>query len=69
MSETLQERILTSGKTEDFILLGDVSTETTETKETETQVFSLEIPENESLEEFDKDMDQLTKESIKDWDN
>jgi len=69
MSETLQKRILTSGKTEDFILSGDVSTETTETKESETQVFSLEIPENESIEEFDKDMDQLTKESIKDWDN
>jgi len=68
MSQAFKEKTLSTNPTEDvFSLQAEVLTGTTETKESETQVFSLEIPENESLEDFDKDMEQLTKDSINDW--
>lgn len=35
-------------------------------KKKATQIFSLGIPENEPIEQFEKDMDQLTKQSMKD---
>lgn len=44
----------------------EVTIQSTAVKSSETQVFSLEIPENESLENAEKDMDLLTKNSFKD---
>ena len=40
---------------------------TTETKKTETIIYSLGIPKNEPIEDFEKDMEQLTSDSIKDF--
>ena len=32
-----------------------------------TKIISLELPENETLEEYDKAMEQITQDSLKDW--
>ena len=45
------------------------STESTETTESEIHTFSLGILDNESIEDAEKDMDGLTKNSIKDWED
>lgn len=69
MSQALEKEVSlsTSNEGTKFDFHVEIMTETTETKESETQVFSLGIPKNESLEDFDKDMEQLTQDSIKDW--
>ena len=70
MSLATEERTLSTSATENvFSLQIELSTRSTETKESETQVFSLGLPKNESLEDFDKDMEQITKDSINDWED
>jgi len=44
----------------------EVITQSTEVTSSETQVFSLELPENEPLENAERDMDLLAKNSFKD---
>lgn len=69
MSQTFKDEITYSTGNDkiEYILRVEFLTESTKTTESETQVFSLGIPDNESLEDAEKDMEQLTKNSIKDW--
>lgn len=39
----------------------------TETTQSETQVFSLGHPENETLQDFDKQMEQISENSLENW--
>jgi len=44
----------------EYILRADFLTRSTETTESETQEILLDIPENESLEDYNKEMDAVT---------
>jgi len=44
----------------------EVTTQSTEVTSSETQIFSLGLPENEPLENAERDMDLLAKNSFKD---
>jgi len=47
-----------------------LTTQTTQITEQESkQIISLGIPDNESLEDAERDMDQITQNSLKDWDD
>jgi len=68
MSQACEEKIHdTSITEEDSSFQFDVLMKTTETKKGETIVYSLGIPDNEPIEDFEKDMEQLTSDSIKDF--
>lgn len=69
MSQVFKDNITYSTNSEDIEISVqvDLLTESTATQESETQIISLGIPDNESLEDAEKDMGLLTKNSIKDW--
>lgn len=45
----------------------EVVTVSTETKQSETQVYSLGHPKNETLKDFDKQMEQISENSLENW--
>lgn len=69
MSQALEEEIISSNSDAGtkFGFRVEVSIESTETKESETNVFSLGHPKNESLEDFDKEMEQISNNSLENW--
>jgi len=68
MSQTYDKTQYTSMTQEDLIsYMVELLEKTTETKKTETRIYSLGIPNNEPIEDFEKDMEQLTSDSIKDF--
>lgn len=68
MSQTYDKTRYTSMTQEDLIsYMVELLEKTTETKKTETRIYSLGIPNNEPIEDFEKDMEQLTSDSIKDF--
>ena len=68
MSQACEEKTLVTSMTEnDSTFQVDVMFETTEIKKSENIIFSLGIPKNESIEDFENDMEQLTSDSIKDF--
>ena len=62
MSQTFKDKITYStGDDEiEYNLRTDFMTGSTETTESETQEILLDIPENESLEDYNKEMDAVT---------
>ena len=62
MSQAFKDEITYSTGNDkiEYILRADFSTESTETTESETQKILLDIPENESLEDYNKEMDAVT---------
>lgn len=62
MSQAFKDEITYSTGNDkiEYILRADFSTESTETTESETQEILLDIPENESLEDYNKEMDAVT---------
>lgn len=61
-------KILYKGTIEDDLLIMDVEVTTKPTKINESdKIFSLGIPDNESIEDFEEDMEQLTRNSNKDF--
>ena len=45
------------------------SAPSTDAHDAETPTFSLEIPDNESLEDAERDMDELIRSSFDNWDD
>ena len=52
-----------------FSVSFDISTNPTYAPDAETQTVSLEIPDNEPLEDAEKDMDEFTRNSINRWED
>jgi len=68
MSQTYDKILDTSITDKDVSFTNiELLQKTTETKKTETIIYSLGIPKNEPIEDFEKDMEQLTSDSIKDF--
>ena len=69
MSQTNNDaKILYKGTIEDDLLIMDVEVTTKPTKTNESgKIFSLGIPDNESIEKFEEDMEQLVRNSNKDF--
>ena len=69
MSQAFEEKISMSTHNEGtkFGFLIEVVAGSTETAQSETQVFSLGHPENETLEDFDKQMEQISQNSLENW--
>ena len=63
------ESISTHNEGTSFTVSVIMSSSTTQSIETEAKkIINLGIPDNESLEDAEKDMEQLTQNSLKDWD-
>ena len=62
MSQTFKDEITYSTDNDEieYSLRANFLTESTETTESETQETVLDIPENESLEDYNKEMDAVT---------
>jgi len=62
MSQTFKDKITYSTGDDkiEYSLQSGFLTESTETTESETQEILLDIPENESLEDYNKEMDAVT---------
>ena len=70
MSQVFKENITyETGNEFEFMMQIEVVTESTETKKSETDIISLEISDNESLDGAEKEMDKLSKNSIKEWES
>ena len=69
MSQVFKDEMtyLTSNDEIEFMIQAEFLTESTQTMEHETQVFSICISDDESIEDAEKDMVRLTKNSLKDW--
>lgn len=76
MSQTLDEITLTIPMTEPLVTSKKgikfsidvvLVPQTVESEGSETKTISLGLSENESLADAEKDMEQLTQDSIKDW--
>jgi len=69
MSQVLKDEITYSTNSDkiEFSVQFEFSTESTEIEKSESQIFSLGVSDNESLEDAEQDMKNLIKNSIKDW--
>ncbi len=69
MSQQFEEKIsmLTHNEGTKLGFKIEIVVGTTETTQSETQVFSLGHSKNETLENFDKQMEQISQNSLENW--
>ena len=71
MSQVLKDEMsyCTGSDEVQFSISFDLSTNSMHAPDAETQAVSLEIPDNEPLEDAEKDMDEFTRNSINRWED
>lgn len=71
MSQALQKQVdsSTSNRGIEFSFVVDVDLESTEITQSEIQEITLDLPENESLDEYKKEMDSITDLCLEEYHN